>query len=95
MGVEVRLQGSDPRLRVWSEANSRAEARPPLKFETDPGLTGLEGSPLEADTPRGMQEVSHPGVHGSSRLQKLVPRLPGCGSSSRTVACHPPIAVSP
>ena len=40
--------------------------------------------PLEVDTPHGMQEVSQIGVRGGSRLQKLVPRLPGLGSSSRT-----------
>lgn len=36
MGMEVRLQGSGPRVRVWSEANGRAEARPPLKLEKHP-----------------------------------------------------------
>ena len=51
-------------------------------------------SPLEADSPHGMQEVSQIGVHGGSRLQKLVPRLPGCGSSSRTHS-PAPLAVSP
>ena len=35
--MEVRLQGSDPRARVWSEADGRAEAWPPLKLETDLG----------------------------------------------------------
>ena len=35
MGVEVRLQGSDPRARIWSEVDGRAW--PPLKLKTDPG----------------------------------------------------------
>ena len=37
MGVEVRLQGSDPGARIWSEVDGRAEAWPPLKLKTDPG----------------------------------------------------------
>lgn len=37
MGVEVRLQGSDPRARIWLEVDGRAEAWPALKLQTDPG----------------------------------------------------------
>ena len=51
-------------------------------------------SPLEADSPRGMQEVSQIGVHGGPRLQSLYPGSLHVGAAPGPIV-QPPWLLAP